>query len=69
MARHQHSPKRKPRDPHTILVRIPLAQHRLLKQKADAERRSVNAEVLTALDAWLKPKAAPDAGATEGAAA
>lgn len=45
------------KDRHAILLRLPVEQHSALKRKAERERRSVNAEVLTALDEWLKEAA------------
>lgn len=45
------------KDRHAILVRLPVDQHSALKRKAEEERRSVNAEVLTAIDKHLEAAA------------
>lgn len=39
---------------HVFNVRIPVSLHRRLKEKADAERRSVNAQVRVLLEENLK---------------
>jgi len=50
--------KQNRRGEHSILVRMPLSLHDRLKAKADAERRSVNAQVLVLLEENLPTKEA-----------
>lgn len=50
--------KRKATAEHSIIVRMPISLHQRLKAKADAERRSVNAQVLVLLEETLPKEAA-----------